>query len=85
MPPLPSASEKSEVAPAQAPKAIEVIALRAGFFQRSRKAEGDKFSVSNFDQLGSWMKCVDPVLQKKHVANLKSLKDKRAGASKDPA
>lgn len=44
---------------------IKVIATRAGFFNQHRKAEGDKFSVPTMEKLGDWMKCVDPVLEKK--------------------
>lgn len=44
---------------------IKVIALRKGFFNQHRFKEGDSFTVKDFSQLGNWMECVDPVLEKK--------------------
>jgi hypothetical protein len=73
MPPLPSkASEESEAVPPK--KGIEVIALRPGFFQQQRKVEGDKFTVVDMSKVGTWMKCVDPVLEKQHQSKMKEQK-----------
>ena len=60
---------------------IEVIAIRKGNFDRERKMPGDKFFVKSFKQLGSWMECVDKVLEKKHIKaqNDKKLKQRSAG------
>ncbi len=88
MPPLPSnaATEKSGAAPVPQPsRAIAVVATAAGFHKGHRKSEGDAFTVAKFEELGSWMKCVDPTMQKKHEEHQRSLKEKRAGASKAPA
>lgn len=66
----------------QAPEAkpvdrpVEVVALRAGFYQRERKVEGDKFMVASMQKLGDWMKCVDPKLEKLHQAAIKEKKAK---------
>ncbi len=80
---MPKTSEKSEVqtpSVPMAPKSIEVVATAKGFYKQARKVEGDKFSVAKFEQLGSWMKCVDPVMQKKHIENQAAIKAKiRAG------
>lgn len=35
---------------------INVVALRAGFYKRHRKVEGDKFTIDSEAQMGSWMK-----------------------------
>ena len=48
-------------------EAIEVIAVREGFFNQHRKKEGDKFVVTSFKKLGEWMICVDPTLEKRRV------------------
>lgn len=55
---------------------IDVEALRPGFFQNCRKVEGDKFSVSDMSKVGSWMKCVDPQLEKQHQVMIKEAKEK---------
>lgn len=78
MPPLPKSSEvdsgdaaefaQEVVTPKPKASAIEVVATRPGFYKQMRKVEGDKFTyVGDFESMGSWMKCVDPVLQKKHM------------------
>lgn len=60
---------------------VEVIALRDGFYQQNRIPEGKRFVVS-VEKLGSWMKCVDPVVQKQHERNMavkkKSLREKQS-------
>lgn len=78
MPPLPSASleNSEEAAPVQAPKNIEVVALRNGFFAQERKVEGDKFVVPTMKQLGSWMRCLDPRIEKMHQDFLKAKRSK---------
>lgn len=54
--------------PEQVVKKITVIALRPGFYMNHRRIEGDRFDVANFEDLGSWMKCVEPLMEKKHRA-----------------
>ncbi len=79
MPPLPSNAVEVK-APTEG---IEVRAVRVGMYQQQRKVEGDTFLVSKFEQLGSWMKCSDPEMEKKRLAYMAELKEKRrAGASK---
>jgi len=46
---------------------IEVVAMRPGFFNQHRKAEGAKFSVPSIEKCGEWMQCVDPIMEKKRV------------------
>lgn len=58
--PLPVAKKSS--------KEIEVVALRLGFYKQERKMEGDSFTVPSLDKVGSWMKCVDPQMEKQHLA-----------------
>ena len=45
---------------------IEVMALRPGYFKGERKSEGAKFFVKSFKELGSWMRCLDRVAERKH-------------------
>jgi len=56
---------------------IEVIALRAGFFKQARKEEGDKFKVSKMENLGNWMKCLDPEQEEEHQDYIKAKKKKK--------
>ncbi len=72
-PTLISAENKSvSTVKASAPKkGLEVVALRKGFYNQHRLREGDSFTIKSFEDLGDWMKCVDPDLQKKHLENLK--------------
>ena len=44
-------------------KAVEVMAIRPGFFKGERKSEGDIFSIPEMSKLGSWMKIMDPKLE----------------------
>lgn len=93
MPPLPGTppvvgdgqDEMVELAPATAakvgPKPIEVVAIANGYFAPHRKVTGDEFTVPSFKQLGYWMRCKDPVVQKKHEANV--LKNNRAVNSEE--
>lgn len=37
---------------------VMVVALRAGFFERVRRAPGDKFMIPDIALLGKWMKLV---------------------------
>lgn len=93
MPSLPSqASEESGAEQAEQPQAapkvsrgIDVVALRSGFYEQRRIIEGEKFTVKKAEQLGSWMRCIDPVMQKKHQENLKAKKDavRQAGGKLD--
>jgi hypothetical protein len=53
---------------------IEVIAVNAAWFQGQYRKPGDRFLVPNENMLGSWMKCVDPNLDKKHQARVKERK-----------
>lgn len=56
-------------------KGIEVRALRPGFYQNSRKVEGDIFTVPSLDRVGTWMECTDRTLEKKHQELMKQNKD----------
>lgn len=53
---------------------VEVVAVRDGFYRNSRKKAGDLFMISNLDKAGSWMKCLDPKVEKMHQQNLKERK-----------
>ena len=44
-----------------------------------RKFVGDKFKVGSEKNLGSWMECVDPELEKAHQKAMKAKKLKAAG------
>lgn len=70
-------SVSNMVAPKIPKNGFEVVALRKGFYNQRRLEEGDKFLVKSFEELGEWMKCTDPDLQKKHLENLKNKKAKK--------
>lgn len=50
---------------------IEVVATRKGFYGQMRKRKGDKFHIEGFQQVGDWMECIDPALEKKRRELLK--------------
>lgn len=50
----------------EVPSEIEVVALRPGFRKKVRVPEGHRFSVASLEEVGSWMKIVDPKLAKYH-------------------
>lgn len=58
---------------------IEVVALRRGFYNNNRINEGQKFTVSKFENLGEWMKCVDKEHEKEknRLFDLKRQKRKK--------
>ena len=68
--PVPEVQEEmSEMKPTPVvKKAIEVVALRPGFFQNVRRAEGDVFTIPNFGVSGEWMRCTDPKMEMEHQA-----------------
>lgn len=53
-------------------RGIEVMATRAGYFAQSRKAEGDRFFISDMSELGSWMQLMDSKAEAKRQANDKA-------------
>lgn len=55
------AAMKEEVV--AAPKSIEVIALRKGFYKQRRIAEGARFRIDSMSQFGSWMMLADPAAE----------------------
>ena len=63
--------------PIESKLGIEVVASRKGFFGQQRYKENDKFKVKKFGQLGSWMRCIDPVMEKKRSEFFKN-KNKKA-------
>lgn len=80
--PLPGAETVQAPAMPQPPpqpigqKHIEVVAVGVGFYDNHRKAVNDRFTVPKIEQLGSWMKCVDPKLQREHLARLEAKRQK---------
>lgn len=54
-------------APVMSTRGLEVVALRDGFYNRSRIPKGQTFFIRNFEDIGDWMKCVDPYWEKKNV------------------
>lgn len=69
------AAEELPVAPPKpvARKKLKVVANRHGYIFSERKVPGDEFEVHEHE-LGSWMDCMDPVEQKKHVARVSAKK-----------
>lgn len=66
----------SEVVVPQVKGEIEVVAARPGFYNHSRRVEGDVFTVPSMEKVGNWMKCTDPVLEKQHQEMMKKAKRK---------
>lgn len=70
-------SNDSEIDIPLVPKSgIEVVATRKGFFNQDRKKAGSTFTVLKFEELGEWMECVDPAIEKKRVEFFKKKKMK---------
>lgn len=61
---------------------IKVKALRKGFFNNIRIAEGQPFAVPFMEALGSWMECEDKDFQKAHE---KMMKEKQEASDKELA
>lgn len=53
---------------------INVVAMRDGFYNRSRIREGEEFIVRSPADLGDWMKCLDPDIEKERVEWMKEKK-----------
>lgn len=56
-------------------KKIEVIADRDGFYGNRRIKAGMKFEIAKFEDIGTWMRCVDKKTEEKR---LKFFADKKA-------
>ncbi len=67
----PKESDSVKVVPPKSKNGVKVMALRNGFIKNCRKVEGDEFFVESIEKAGSWVKCVDPELEKQHLAFLK--------------
>ncbi len=76
-PPIPPAMPT----PPPSRKHIEVVAIANGFYDNHRKTEGDHFTVPDMGMCGSWMKCVDPKLEREHLAFMKAKKQKANSAA----
>lgn len=70
--PVPDTSKASPPPPVT--RGIEVMAMRPGFYRQNRYSVGDKFMVRGTADLGSWMRCTDPTLEKQH---LRAIQDKK--------
>lgn len=75
----PAESDSIKVVKPKPAKGIEVIALQNGYFQNSRKVEGDRFFISDMSKLGKWMKCVDPKIEAQHQEIQKQKKQELLG------
>lgn len=60
------AAQKKAAAKPERMKGYWVEALGPGVYNRSRYTAGHKFIIDKWEDLGSWMKCVNPVLEEKH-------------------
>ena len=67
----------SIVAPRIPRSGIDVVADRNGFYNQERISEGRPFKVKSFEELGEWMRCIDPDLEKKRVEFFKNKKAKK--------
>lgn len=59
------------------PGQIEVVATRDGFYGRDRWPEGSRFRIDSFEELGTWMMPVDPVIAAKWKAEMAAKKRDR--------
>ena len=73
-----SKNSSNVVAPLVPNKGIEVVAMSAGFYNQKRIGEGESFVIKSFDQIGAWMKCKNPELEKKRVEFYELKKAKKA-------
>lgn len=75
LPPMPPAPPEVSQPEAQVPvnlaPLIKVRATRAGFYENFRVKAGREFSVKGVGQLGDWMECLDPELEKTHRLKMK--------------
>lgn len=81
-PPIVNEVEKTIVSNVDLPvvsekRGYEVVATRAGFYNQHRKKAGDKFIVATFEKLGTWMECIDPILEKKRFKFFEEKKKRR--------
>lgn len=70
-------SNKKEIEQSSSGGLIEMKALRKGFFNQIRIRAGGKFFISSFEDLGSWMVCVDPEMEKKRKKYVKEKRRKK--------
>ena len=56
---------------------IKVVATQKGFYNQKRINPGEEFTVKTKKRLGSWMKCLDPAIEKKRVEFFKNKKAKK--------
>ena len=56
---------------------IAVIATRKGFYGQQRLKEGDKFVVRKIQDLGEWMKCIEPSMERERLNYFKDKKAKK--------
>lgn len=54
---------------------FEVMATKNGFYNQHRIKENDVFFIKKWEDLGVWMKVIDPDLEKKHQAEIKEKKE----------
>lgn len=80
-PPAPDEDIPDEVVPpvpVVAPQPIgpfEVITVDEGFFGGQRRSRDERFMVDSMEEVGSWMQCVDPKLEKIRAALIKTRKE----------
>lgn len=71
----------TEIPAPVAPKnGIEVIANQPGYIYNDRKAEGDRFKIRSYGELGDWMTIADPVQEKNRRARERAEKLKQRSA-----
>ena len=71
-----SQSEGMEAPIIRRGQGIKVVAIQEGFYQQNRLSPGDEFEIKDMSRLGFWMRCLDPVIQKKHEALQAAAKEK---------
>jgi hypothetical protein len=78
LPPPANTTKVPQITPLSGQREVRVKALRDGFYKQRRFKEGDEFTVPSLSKVGSWMKCLDPVLEKESQ-QLQKEKRKAAG------
>lgn len=63
-------------------KGILVVATRNGLYRGYRKSAGDQFKIAKESDLGSWMKIVDPEMEKARQVKIAKAKAEAKAAKK---
>lgn len=66
-----SAPSNEVKVPLKSKGGIKVVATRKGFYNQMRYKEGESFTIRSEEEFGEWMKCVEPIFEKKRLEHFK--------------